>query len=148
MYKTAPFFLFVLLAFACDNNSMSSNNKMSTPEELVGEWTLEGIESANPAMQDSSFDDMDYSESYSFKDDGTFVKSRQDGATAEGTVSVRETEEGDYYILSYGSDAPMELLSSCQSGEESLKIEGEKLINDSRMCDRPRYTYSRSENEK
>lgn len=147
MYKIPAFILLILIAFACDN-PMGTNSENSTPEELVGEWTLEGIESANPVMEGDVLDDMNFRETYSFNDDGTFTKRREDGSSAEGTVSIRETEEGNYYILSYGDDAPMDLLSSCQGTEESLKMEGSKLVNDGRLCDRPKFIYTKGGSEK
>ena len=148
MYKITALLLLALLTFSCNSNPMNGNSQNNLPEELAGEWTLEGIEAANPVMEDVNFDDMDYRETYSFRKDGTFTKSRQDGMEADGTVSVQEASDGTYYVLSYGEDAPMDLLSACQDGQETLKIEDGKLINDARMCDRPRYTYSRDENEK
>jgi hypothetical protein len=147
MYKIPAFILLTFIAFACDN-TMGTASENTTPEELAGTWTLEGIEPANPVMEGNALEDMDFRETYTFNDDGTFTKSREDGTQAQGTLSLKETEDGTYYMLSYSEDAPEDLLSSCQYNEESLKMEGDKLVNDSRMCDRPKYIYSRTASEK
>lgn len=146
MYKVTAFIFFIVMAFACNSETMNGNN--SLPEGLEGEWVLESIEPANPVMEDVNFDDMDFRETYTFNSDGTFRKVRNDGQEASGTVSTREADNTTYYILNYEEGASVDLINSCQNGEESLKMEGNLLVNDSRMCDRPRYAYGHAQTEK
>ncbi|MFA0963109.1 hypothetical protein AB9P05_14990 [Roseivirga sp. BDSF3-8] len=144
MYKIPAFLLIVTLFFSCESGDMNSSSEFP---DLAGKWVLSDIEPANPVMESADLSDMDFKEYYEFTEEGKFKKYRTDGLSAEGTVGIKETAEGTYYVLTFNGNPDRELISTCQGENETLKIEGNELVNDGRMCDRARYSYTMVESE-
>jgi hypothetical protein len=91
--------------------------------------------------------DLPWQETYVFRSDSTFTKTRQKDnqrLEASGTFSVRDNAPGTSLALIYPVDS--DLLNNCSAApQEFLLFQGnEVLIGSSQACDGPRFEYKKS----
>ena len=91
--------------------------------------------------------DLPWQETYVFRSDSTFTKTRQKGAQLEearGTFLVRDNAPGTSLVLTYPTDT--NFLNNCSAvPQESLLFQGDEvLIGSSEACDGPRSEYKKS----
>ncbi|APG59892.1 hypothetical protein [Christiangramia salexigens] len=115
-------------------------------ESFPQTWKLVKMTGGSPNTE-STGEDMSWQESYIFKADKSFIKTRfteEKSLSGSGTWSKVEYDGGETgYLLEYHSSNP--IIGSCTEGQEYLAIDPDKpnLISSWWSCDGPGLFYER-----
>ena len=141
-----PFAILILL-FSCssDNNQLEIGNFYA--DNLSQKWEL-FKETGSMAGAVLTGEAMEWQESYIFKTDGTFLKTREtDGKTqtASGKYTISSQNSQQTYILEYQEENA--IIGSCTPLKEYLTYKPDEniLVNDWGACDGPSLYYRRIE---
>jgi hypothetical protein len=134
--------LVLLSLSACQKEDLVEAEDNAYPQT----WQLVQMTGNFPAFTKTGAD-LPWQETYVFRSDSTFTKTRQQGAQLEetrGTFSVRDNAPGMSLVLTYPADT--DLLTNCSATpQEYLRFQGnEVLIGSSEACDGPRFEYKKS----
>jgi hypothetical protein len=132
--------LVLLSLSACQKEDLVEAEGNAYPQT----WQLVQMTGNFPAFTGA---DLPWQETYIFRSDSTFTKTRQKGAQLEeasGTFSVRDNAPGTSLVLTYPADT--DLLTNCSAvPQEYLQLQGnEVLIGSREACDGPRFEYKKS----
>ncbi len=129
-----------LLVSNCQGDLKTTNSDLEKTEK----WELTLMKSGSRTGNEEQ--SLPYKESYTFKTDSTFTKSRQDlteYAEGWGTYKKNKTTEGIYYNLIYNHTANITGGCTGDTSEDLLLREDGKLQNTWMMCDGPFKEYSK-----
>ncbi|MCD0469885.1 hypothetical protein [Flavobacterium sp. JAS] len=121
-------FAFIFILVSCSSND--SGDKALTSDYL-GKWTnvIAANDRSNPYV---------YRETYEFKKNNTFTKTRVDNnvtTTASGIFKTTTSERGISFKLTYSSDSILILNCSNSLTEDLTITKAGYLDNDGRACD-------------
>jgi len=142
MKKLLVSFLFLLSLSACQKEELLEAEGSTSPQT----WQLVQMSGNFPVFTKTGAD-LPWQETYVFRSDSTFTKTRKKGdqlAEASGTFSARNNAEGHGLTLTYPVDS--ELLNNCSAAptEYLLLQASDVLIGSSAACDGPRLEYKKS----
>jgi hypothetical protein len=137
----APFLILLSLS-ACQKEDLVEAKVNAYPQT----WQLVQMTGNFPVFTKTGAD-LPWQETYVFRSDSTFTKTRQQGnqlGEASGTFSVRDDAAGQTLTLTYPADS--DLLTNCSAvPKEMLLLKADDvLIGSSEACDGPRFEYKKS----
>lgn len=149
--RSLLFFTLVILSLSScrsDKEPETDSEVPFTADVYPQRWEMVEMTGMMPNSRTTG-EDMEYEESYFFKRDNTFVKTRKEsGVTTEATGTFQRIVGDDgkeYYQLDY--DADSDLIESCIGPrQENLAVDtGRTLRGTAQACDYPGKTYERRE---
>ena len=139
MKKTVIIFILCIVVFACTTDTKEPTN------DFLGSWKLLKM-TGSIASDGVTGADMEWQESYLFKSDGTFIKTRDRNdviVEISGTYLVSELFEGNFIELTYPTEN--EIIGSCTSAiKETLFLKSKYQITGTwNQCDGPGLEYGK-----
>ncbi|MGY8915388.1 MAG: hypothetical protein ACKVJF_09965 [Flavobacteriales bacterium] len=136
-------FVFGLL---CILASCNKESEKSINQDYQGQWVLVKM-SGNTPNSETTGQEMGWQESYTFKSDGTFSKSREQNGTvteSSGTFTVVKSEEGKRLELKH--TATSDIIGSCLGDQkEVLFLESTSVLTSTwNQCDGPGLEYEKA----
>lgn len=141
MKSLAIIVIFLSIFSSCTNDK----EETATTADYHGKWTLVKM-SGSMINSVTTGTAMDWQESYSFNNDGTFTKSRTRNTvktTVSGTYTTQNNSDLLYLELTYPKDS--EIIGSCYGNlkEELYFSVSTTLSNTWRNCDGPGLDYEK-----
>ncbi|MEJ1223322.1 hypothetical protein [Sediminicola sp. 1XM1-17] len=139
LFSFAVSILFIL-------SSCNKDSDKSLYQEYEGSWVLVKM-SGNTPNSETTGPAMQWQETYLFKSNGTFLKSRKQGGSvtdSKGTFTVIKSEEGTRLELTHHTDS--EIIGSCLGNQkEVLYLESKEVLTSTwNHCDGPGLVYERT----
>lgn len=142
--RSSILFLFTLIISSCSWNDQSIENKKLSINKYPQEWKLVKMTTGLSGTEKRG-EKMSWQESYMFKSDGSFLKTRKrDGEvrSANGKYSLQEKNREKFFKLEYDNESP--LIGNCSSeNTEYLYFDehGDYLMSNWWACDGPGLYY-------
>ncbi|SHH03013.1 hypothetical protein SAMN05443549_1123 [Flavobacterium fluvii] len=140
--------LALIITFLAVFTSCSKDiEEATTTADYYGKWTLVKM-SGSMINSVTTGTAMEWQESYLFKNDGTFEKSRMRNTVetkAVGTYTAIDYQDGKYLELTYSNDS--EIIGSCYGNlTESLYFSAANTLSSTwRACDGPGLEYQKAD---
>ncbi|HSJ69406.1 MAG TPA: hypothetical protein VK921_17120 [Anditalea sp.] len=145
MKKLFIIFSFLILSAGCQEDNLPMS-------EIVGEWKLIKSHQYVGTEVIREGDDLEWQETYVFRANGTFQKSRTSPVGMVSATGKFTTEEGPLYLarpvkllitLSYNT--AKDLAVGCSPGKEEIEISSHDglLRNYSIGCEKPIFSYQK-----
>jgi hypothetical protein len=141
MKSLAIIVVFLTVFSSCTKDS----EETKTTADYHGKWTL--VKMSGSMINSVTIGTaMDWQESYSFNNDGTFTKSRTQNTvktTVSGSYTTQNNSDGLYLELTYSKDS--EIIGSCYGNlkEELYFSTSTTLSGTWRNCDGPGLEYQK-----
>lgn len=140
MKKIALVFITIGILYSCNKDDDSNSYT-----ELIGNWKLIQMTGSIPNSETTG-SDMEWQETYLFKNDGTFQKSRdRNGVITEisGTFNLIKSSNERLLELIFNNES--EIIGSCYSDlKEEMVFQSENTLSSTwRYCDGPGLEYEK-----
>jgi hypothetical protein len=140
MKNILVFFLLLATLVSCQKEEMAA------VEPYPQTWQLVKLTGEMPSYVKTGTD-LPWQETYVFRADSTFTKTRRQGdqaTEASGTFALQDFSDGQYVVLTY--DTMSSIIGSCTTVElkENLALKADDtLVSTWRACDGPGLEYKK-----
>lgn len=144
--KKLSLIVFATIGILCSCTDNDTTKSKEGSEYVGKKWKLVKM-TGNTPNSETTGEDMNWQEYYTFYEDSTFIKSRTyEGKTTEASGTYSFVTEGDENFIKLVYPEDHELIGNCfNTPEELLWIFPDKLKGIWEMCDGPGLIYEREQ---